>query len=232
MKNKILCLNSFCLKLIAVITMLTDHIGAVLFPGEMVFRYIGRIAFPIFIFLMVEGFYHTRNVQKYEIRMIIFAFISEIPFDLAFSATPFDWESQNVFFTLAIGLIMLDLIKRSGKTYWKQICVLIVCVLAAVLLSTDYSGGGILLIYFFYQFRERPAAKIVITAAIAFFCFGAIECFCLFAFIPILLYNGKRGPSLKYAFYAFYPVHLTILYLIGIAGIISGPAGYFGGALR
>lgn len=232
MNQKVCCLNSFSLKMIAIITMLIDHIGAVLFPGEMVFRYIGRIAFPIFIFLMVEGFYHTGDVRKYEIRMVIFAFVSEIPFDLAFSGTVFDPENQNVFFTLAIGLIMMDMLKRWEGTYWKRACVLAGCVAAGILLCTDYGGAGVLLIYFFYHFRESPAAKFITTAVTAVACFGAIEAFCLFAFIPILLYNGKRGPSLKYVFYAFYPVHLTILSLISFHGAASGPVRVFGGLLR
>lgn len=212
--------------------MLIDHVGAVLFPGEMMFRYIGRIAFPIFIFLMVEGFYHTRDVRKYEIRMVIFAFLSEIPFDLAFSGEMFDWSYQNVFFTLAIGLVMMDLMDRWKGSSIKQLGVWAACMVIAELLCTDYGAAGILIIFVFYRFRERPVAKIVVTAVIALFGFdGWIECFCLFAFIPILLYNGKRGPSLKYVFYIFYPAHLLILYLISAAGIISGPAGYFGGIL-
>lgn len=233
MDKKVCCLNSFSLKIIAIITMLIDHIGAVLFPGEMVFRYIGRIAFPIFIFLLVEGFYHTRDVRKYEIRMLIFALISEIPFDLAFSGTAFERYYQNVFFTLVIGLVMMDLMKRWEGISWKQVCVLIACLVLAELLCTDYGAAGILLIFTFYRFREKPVVKIIITAVIALVCFaGVIECFCLFAFIPILLYNGKKGPSLKYVFYAFYPVHLTILSLISFYGVVGGPMGVFGGVLR
>lgn len=232
MSQKVCCLNSFSLKMIAIITMLVDHIGAVLFPGEMVFRYIGRIAFPIFIFLMVEGFYHTRDVRKYEIRMAIFALISEIPFDLAFSGTLFYMGYQNVFFTLVIGLVMMDLMKRWEGASWKTLGVFVACLLLAELLHTDYSAAGVLLIFVFYRFREKTVTKIILTAIIAFACFGAVEGFCLFAFLPILLYNGKRGPSLKYAFYAFYPVHLVILYLISLSGALSGPAGVFGGVLR
>ena len=231
MNQKVLCLNSFSLKLIAIITMAVDHIGAVLFPGEMIFRIIGRIGFPVFIFLMVEGFYHTGNLRKYEIRMILFAFISEIPFDLAFSDTMFDWSSQNVFFTLAIGLIMLDLLQTFQGCHWKQACVFIACVAGAVLLSTDYSGGGILLIYSFYWLREKPVARIIAVGVISLFCFGLLECFCLLAFVPILLYNGKRGPSLKYAVYVFYPAHLFVLFLISLV-MQAGDPFIFGGVFH
>ena len=97
-------INSFQLKWIAVITMIIDHTGAVLFPDDMVFRYIGRIAFPIFCFLLVEGFFHTRDVRKYMLRLGLFALISEIPYDLAFRDTVLEFEHQNVFFALLLGV--------------------------------------------------------------------------------------------------------------------------------
>lgn len=100
-------LNSFQLKCIAVITMIIDHTGAVLFPDNMTLRYIGRIAFPIFCFLLVEGFFHTRDVRKYMLRLGMFAVISEIPYDLAFRDTVIEFEHQNVFFTLFIGVVMM-----------------------------------------------------------------------------------------------------------------------------
>ncbi len=100
-------INSFQLKWIAVITMIIDHTGAVLFPDNMVFRYIGRIAFPIFCFLLVEGFFHTRDVRKYMLRLGLFALISEIPYDLAFRDTVLEFEHQNVFFALLLGVVMI-----------------------------------------------------------------------------------------------------------------------------
>ena len=102
-------LDSFQLKWIAIITMLIDHVGAIFFPGNLVFRYVGRIAFPIFCFQLVEGFFHTRNIEKYMLRLGIFAIISEIPYDLAFRGNILDFEHQNVFFTLFLGILMLYL---------------------------------------------------------------------------------------------------------------------------
>lgn len=95
------------LKIIAIVTMLIDHTAAVLLGNNMIMRMIGRIAFPIFIFLLIEGAIHTRSKMKYALRLCLFALISEIPFDLAFSNEAFFFGYQNVFFTLAIGMFMI-----------------------------------------------------------------------------------------------------------------------------
>ena len=199
--------------------MLTDHIGAVLFPSALWLRFIGRIAFPIFCFLLVEGFYHTRDVKKYALRLLAFCFISEIPFDLAFNGAVLETGSQNVFFTLFLGLVMMWLMKKCEDSYkYKAFIVLvfIVCAGAAAFLSTDYSAGGILIIFIFYYFREKTLLKFILFGIVSYVFFGWIEMFCLIAIIPILLYNGERGPSMKYVFYAFYPVHLLILSAIAL----------------
>ena len=240
MSHKTTCINSFTLKWIAIFTMAVDHIGAVLFPNIIQFRCVGRIAFPIFIFLLVEGFFHTKNIRKYILRMLVFCFISEIPFDLAFYGTFFNWKHQNVFFTLTIGLIMLALIQN--RKNWHQFGIVLLCMLGAYLLSTDYSAGGILLIYMFYLFRNTDAdspdyirkflCKAAGLGAVSLFAFGAIECFSLFAMIPVFFYNRKRGPSLKSFFYIFYPAHLLVLYLISAVWLSDGLPVFFGGMLH
>ena len=234
MNKKYKCINSFILKMIAIITMVIDHVGAVLFPMNMMFRYIGRISFPLFVFLLVEGSIHTSKIRKYELRMFLFALISEIPFDLAFSNEIVDIHSQNVFWTLTIGLVMLDLIQngasyvksQKGKklqldwiegqpipTIW-QFVVVSVCACVAQALQTDYGAGGILLIYFIWMLHENVIAQAVAFVIISLLFFGSVELPGVIAFLPIFLYNGKKGPSAKYVFYAFYPVHLFILHLI------------------
>lgn len=234
MNKKYKCINSFILKMIAIITMVIDHVGAVLFPMNMMFRYIGRISFPLFVFLLVEGSIHTRKIRKYELRMFLFAFISEIPFDLAFSNEIVNIHSQNVFWTLGIGLVMLDLI-QNGAFYIKQhrsdliqeawiesqpipiiwqFIVVAVCSCVAQVLQTDYGAGGILMIYLVWMTHENVPAQAVSFAVIAILFFGVVELPGVIAFLPILLYNGKKGPSAKYIFYAFYPVHLFLLHLI------------------
>ena len=118
-------LNSYQLKCIAIITMLIDHIGAVLFPENLVLRYIGRISFPIFCFLLAEGFYHTKNVKKYMMRLAVFAVLSEIPYDLAFRNTYIEFTRQNVFFTLLIGVVMMYAIVRTNNVTVKVIYLLL-----------------------------------------------------------------------------------------------------------
>lgn len=230
--NNCKCLNSFTLKLIAIICMTIDHIGAVIgtkyvdggiylsgvFKADFyrLLRYIGRIAFPIFCYLIVEGYYHTRNVWKYTLRLFVFALISQIPFSLATHKTPFHFSSLNVFFTLCMGLICIILLEsRHTDAHTAFSFISIVCITAlSILLNTDYSIFGILLILIFYIFRDKPI-KISIAMLICIVLFeNPQELFALLSIIPIALHNGKKGPSIKYAFYVYYPLHLTILYLI------------------
>lgn len=234
--NNYKCLNSFTLKLFAIICMTIDHIGAVVgteyvdgkiylsgaFKADFywILRDIGRIAFPIFCYLIVEGYYHTRNVWKYALRLFVFALISQIPFSLATHKTPFHFSSLNVFFTLCMGLICIILLesRHTSSTHTAFAFISIVGITAlSILLNTDYSIFGILLILIFYIFRDNPV-KIFIAMLICIFLFeNPRELFALISIIPIALHNGKKGPSMKYAFYVYYPLHLTILYLIYMA---------------
>ena len=142
-------LNSFQLKWIAIITMVIDHVGAVLFPQYRLLRCIGRLSFPIFCFLLTEGFFHTKNVERYMVRLGLFAIISEIPYDLAFRKNFLDFERQNVFFTLFIGLALMYAMQKSCETWIKVIEVLLAMWIANAL-HTDYNLKGILLISIFY----------------------------------------------------------------------------------
>ncbi len=142
-------LNSFQLKCIAVLTMIIDHTGAVLFPGDLVFRYIGRISFPIFCFLLVEGFSHTRDMRKYMLRLGVFAVISEIPYDLAFRDTVLEFGHQNVFFSLFIGVVMMYALEKNAE--WPiKVTEVLLAMWVAVFLRTDYGFKGILLISIYY----------------------------------------------------------------------------------
>ena len=212
-------LNGFSLKWIAMITMLIDHIGAVLFPMHMELRIIGRLAFPIYCFLLVEGAVHTSDWRKYLGRLCLFAVISEIPFNLAIAGEVFTLEYQNVFFTLALGLSAV-LAFRHCKRRPAALLLAIFFIVAAEFLQTDYGGGGVLLILLLYLLRERVLAKCICFAAEIFLWFGGLEVFALFSLVPILCYNGRKGPGgLKYFFYVFYPVHLLLLYFLSICSV-------------
>lgn len=232
------------LKLIACATMLLDHIGATLVvrylqstPGlqpQMLtlynaLRIIGRIAFPIYCFLLVEGACHTRNPKKYAARLAVGVLLSEIPFDLAvsFTGSVFDWSSNSVMVTLLLGFGMLEGMKRT--TGIRQIAVILPFYLLAEFLNTDYAGMGILVIAMLFLTRGMPHEKLLRLLG-----FGVIlipgprslqigglwlntEGFAVLAAIPIFFYNGRKlthSKALQWAFYLFYPVHLTLLWML------------------
>lgn len=235
------------LKLLALITMFIDHIGAVVLetgllpaiysallsrhptdhlPGDYTFwlnidtvlRMIGRLAFPIYCFLLVEGFLHTRSAARYVLRLGLFALISEIPFDLALYNRPFVSDMQNVFFTLFLGLLALMgmqhakrlLEQYAPKLQFLSLLPLAVCALFAGLLRADYFAFGVLFIGILYLTRQNRKTQ-CIAGAIGI----AWEVTAPLAFVPIYFYNGERGRlRVKYAFYAFYPLHLLLLAMI------------------
>lgn len=233
------------LKWIAIIAMLLDHTAKIIsFPSFTlisspytneansllasvqivfpIFMMIGRLAFPLFCFLLVEGFLHTSNIKKYVVRLFLFALISEIPYDLAFSQQFIDLKSQNVFFTLLIGLLVIIGLKKLNSYSIKNSIFTIILIGTGIFLAewlrTDYGGSiGILLIVILYLFRNSPLLKCILGALILL----QNSFFGLFAFGPIYFYNGKRGKQWKYFFYWFYPVHLLIL--IGLQQFVIVP---------
>lgn len=208
-------LDSFTLKMIGIVTMLIDHVGAILFPQFLFFRIIGRISFPIFTYTLVEGFMHTHDVKKYMTRLGILALVSEIPFDLAFSGTIWNVQSQNVFFTLFLGVFMLYLMLKVPNVIIGFGCVLGLLLLSEFL-HTDYSSMGLLMIYWFYQYRDNKVMKALGIAVINLLFMGGIQVYAILALIPILMHNGNQGIRCKKFFYGFYPVHLFALYLISL----------------
>lgn len=193
--------------------MLVDHIGAILFPQYLGLRIVGRVAFPIFTYTLVEGFLHTHDVKKYMLRLGLLALISEIPFDLAFFGTVWSPSRQNVFFTLFLGVLMLYLLLKAPTALRGFFCVLAILLLSEFL-NTDYSSMGLLMIYWFYQFRDNKVMKLLGVALINLFLMGGIQAYAIVALIPIALHNGEQGPKCKTFFYGFYPVHLMVLVLI------------------
>lgn len=316
-------LTGSTIKLIAIIAMLIDHTAAtilermimregymlattndkwlsewidahrLLYFSYMTMREIGRFGFPIFCFLLVEGFLHTHNRKKYAMRLFLFALISEIPFDFAFRGKWFYSGYQNVFFTLFLGLLAMcgfawlkDHLKGGAPgsvclvtgvlftgcygaligediiyllldpflditisntaffiacaVFWAAItaCILfriakkrnplqaqviaadlvVLCLaaFAADLLKTDYAGFGVITIALMYAFR-KSRVKSMLAGCICLTVMEISEASAFLMLIPISKYNGQRGLNLKYVFYAFYPVHLGLLYLICLA---------------
>lgn len=312
-------LSGSTVKIIAVVAMLIDHAAAAVLSRYLVqgmqsaadalawqqehmtaclvytvMRSIGRLGFPIFCFLLVEGFQRTRDVKKYALRLGIFALISEIPFNLAICGQTLNTGYQNVYFTLLLGLLALCAFSffekaekqeekklppalrmvfpvtgmilpavylyllnlpspfrikepvflsaiaggclalgfllygiRKGlsrvQTVSADITALALCMIAAELLRTDYAGMGVLTIAAMYLLRRHKAAAMA-AGCVVLSIMSLSELPAFFAIIPIALYNGMRGMKMKYFFYAFYPVHLALLYLIAVLIGLGGVA--------
>ena len=209
--------SSAALKYIAMLTMLIDHIGAsglifILFNSSIsvrlyhISRMVGRISFPIYLFLLVEGFVHTKDIKKYIIRIAAFAVLSEIPFDLVCWGHILEFYHQNVMWSLLICVIMMHMMRKYPD--FSIIFVGIGCFIAWIC-RCDYVYIGPLAVACMYLFRDRIIYKNVATALVFSF-----EPPAIFSLIPINMYNGKKGKSFKYLFYFFYPVHLLVLVLL------------------
>lgn len=220
------CLNKLTLQIFAMAVMLIDHVGVALLPEVLLLRCIGRLAFPIFAWFVAEGYARTHSFKKYLLRMVIFALLSEIPFDFMNLGRIWVGYMQNVLWTFCIALLCLrwldKLRQRHGRTLlWAADMALVSAVgfAAGELLCTDYGGWGVLLVIGFFLCRERknrPLAELVCMAAFCL-CFGGIEFFALLSLPLLWLYNGKPGRqsrAVQYVCYAFYPAHLLILGLI------------------
>lgn len=225
------------LKTIALVSMFIDHLGAVLVEKlmfvhqkdsylyeklldiDVLLRSVGRIAFPIYCFLLVEGFLHTKNVKKYIARMAFFALVSEVPFDLALSGVIIDLSYQNVFFTLLIGLCTitcLDYIWKRKEWFpvlkaGLYIVVIMLGAYGAEYICADYGLRGVLPIVILYLMRFNRMNQ-VIAGGLSFYW----ELPAPIAFLPVLFYNGQRGKGNKYLFYIFYPLHLLLLYFAAV----------------
>lgn len=207
-------LNTFSLKCIAIASMLIDHMGAVLFPYSTWMRIVGRLAFPIFAYLLVEGFIYTRDVKKYLIRLGIFALISEIPFDLAIFGTAFSLQHQNVFFELFIGILMLYLMVKAPDQA-QRVMIIIPALLISDWLCLDYGSWGLLMILVYYVCREKKILKLALIVVINLL-MGNSQVYAGLAVLIIALHNRELGPKMKLFFYVFYPAHLLILFLVSI----------------
>ncbi len=240
------------LKNAAYISMFIDHFSAVVFMAYIhwngvhilqvdqendiyqIGRAIGRVAFILFAFMAAEGFCHTRSHVKYLLRLGAFAFISEIPFDLAFKGSLLEMSSQNVYFTLFLGVLALCIISKLRGHPIVQFLGVALCCMAAAFLKTDYMFMGVMLIVVFYLCRKSFLCQVLIGSVTIYVGIvliyivryldkgypitvllksGLSEMYGLFAFILIFFYNGQKGKQLpKACYYLFYPLHLLLLY--------------------
>lgn len=259
-----------------IMSWLTENAG--LYYSTTLMRLIGRLGFPIFCFLLVEGFQKTGNVKKYAFRLGLFALLSEIPFDLAVSGKVLEFGYQNVYFTLLVGILALCAVKwisenelpvalrwiftvtgilapgyylwtmhtklsivgliggaaivaalwgnliycavKRGLTCMQTVCASQTAVVLAMLLAdflrTDYSGMGVLTIAAMYVFRKKKVIS-MLAGCVILSIMSLSEITAFFALIPVALYNGERGLKMKYFFYIFYPAHLLIIWLVAAA---------------
>lgn len=217
-------MNSFILKMIACLTMLIDHAAIVFYsrlPGGMywVMRGVGRLAFVIFCFFIAEGFTRTRSRVLYALRLALFALLCEIPFDLLCFGWVMDLSHQNVYVTLLLGLLGLwgyEALRKQNLSAVGLLCP-IGCAALAELLCADYGAGGVLLIAVIYLLRKNKVGQgIGVLAVLGSMCIGSspLQLLGIVGWLLCLSYNGQLGPKIKYAFYAFYPLHMLGLHLL------------------
>lgn len=214
-------LNGAALKWLAILTMLVDHIGGAFlrFLNTTKFsslyttsRLIGRLAFPIFAFLMIQGYQNTSNRKKYVFKLLVFALLSEIPFDLAFYDQVFYFGHQNIFFTLAIGMIgftFYEKFEQENKAVY-QIITAVASGILAEFMMTDYGLYGIVFIFGLGILRDNKLSQTIFGVLM-----GLVQNITAsLSFLPIWFYNGERGRQNKWFFYIFYPAHLIALYFL------------------
>lgn len=253
------CLTGFHLKVIAIVSMLADHLAYITLSsilsasytdaGSTGFRHallswaaaheqglwtlcegmhwFGRLAFPLFCFLLVEGFLHTRSRGKYALRLGLFALISEIPYDMAFNGCLLSLRGNNVFFTLLTGFLMLWAIdavrawlekralptgvKKAGSVAAVVLLAAFAMALTEMVLDSSYGASGVVAVLAIYLLRRNPAFGTLVTVvALAVLNFSYVQLFALPTVLLVAMYNGQRGRSMKYFFYGFYPVHLLV----------------------
>lgn len=233
---------SSLLHILAMVFMLCDHLWATMFPWLGWLTCVGRVAFPIFAFMIVEGYFHTHDIQRYLLRLLAFAVISEIPFNLIYGSSVSYIAHQNVLWTFLIGLVLILLIEkvRQKEKLWLTILVSALAVvfgwLIGMITAVDFYGFGVLMVLTFYFFHGKKwwcyvgqficmyyiNVEMMGGLCYIFHIFGhevelVQQGFALLALIPIWLYRGKQGYHAKwfqYSCYAFYPVHLLLLWLV------------------
>ena len=234
-------ISSAGLHILAMLFMLLDHLWATVVSGNEWMTCVGRLAFPIFAFLLVEGFFHTRSRKKYALRLFLFALITEIPFNLMVGGRIFYPIHQNVLWTFLISfglMVWNERIKEAAP--WRRLLRFALSFMAGLLVGlltmVDYYGFGIAMVLIFYLFRGQTwyhrlgqllglywiNVEMMGGLVYEFTALGRLwvihqQGFAVLALVFIWLYRGRKGHSSKafqYFCYAFYPVHMLILGLL------------------
>lgn len=222
-------LDTNFLKLIAIICMAVDHVSKIFLPGNMVLAIIGRIAFPLFAYCLVVGCLYTSNVKKYILRLSIFAVVSQPFYIMAFHST---WEGfienilvANIFFTLVAGVLAVSALMDIKKRWW----MLLITIAMELFIGLDYGFYGIGLMVIFYLCRNKSWLSALLAVAWMCWCgmlgnfitvFGVgldLQFFAILALPLIYMHTDIRPKINKYFFYAFYPAHLLIIFLVRLA---------------
>lgn len=222
-------LDTDFLKIIAVISMFIDHIGGALFPQYPVFRWIGRLAFPLFCYCMTVGLLYTHDIKNYLARIGLFAIISQPFYILAFNYNDIlgNILNFNIFFTLFISLLGIWSFKE------RKIIFFIISIILLLFFNFDYGITGLVLMIVFYVFRNKPFIGMILyilcyisaiftgsvdnplSLCIGDFCIG-FEIFAILC-VPLIYIKMNTGIKIpKMFFYAFYPAHLLFIFVIRI----------------
>ncbi len=200
---------------LAMLTMLVDHVGIVFFPGNEALRLIGRIAFPLYAYLLVIGYTRTRDSHKYLVRMMVLAVVSQIPFMLAFDTVAF-----NAIATLTVCLAVLS-IMDAVLGVWRQVLTVLLALPALDLLSFDYGAYALLMVL---MFRYTPKSAwviihLVLNLVFMFWKGWTLQSFSIIAtllLIGVSSWTDRRVPG--WLWRSFYPAHLTTIAIILIVG--------------
>lgn len=230
------------LHIFAMALMLCDHMWAMLLPAQEWLTCIGRAAFPVFAFLLVEGYFHTHDLRRYLLRLLAGALLSEIPFDLMYGGSAFYPYHQNVLWTFLLSLLLVSLIEKA-RARFKPVAAAAASAGLALLgfllgygAMVDYYGAGVLMVLVFYFFHKRTWKNFAGQVICLYFLnvkllggyYYTISAFgheleivqqglALLALLPIWLYRGKQGyhsRGFQVLCYMFYPIHMLILFVV------------------
>ena len=221
-------MTSFIIKIIAVLTMVLDHIKYALpCTNGILTEYFGRISFPLFAFLVTEGYIHTKNLKKYCLRLLIFGIISQIPF-MFFRSLVGEWKMLNIMFTMFLGIMAIFAYNKIDKKYISIPIVILIATLGEII-RVDYGAYGVLTVFIIYFLKNKKILLPIVYGAFVFVYYYSmlkewiiVMPYVLYPFctwlssLIMVLYNGKQGKNVKYFFYGFYPIHMIVVYLISL----------------